>query len=75
VAILLSVVDPITHDEAFGDFEAYVIHLHVNKTPLPLIDESANPERTGPQFLELVLNGLQGDPGVLDILDQQNVPP
>jgi len=75
MAIPLGVIDPVPHDEALGDLEAYIVYPHVDKPPLSLVDESANFDRAGPQFLELVPNRLERDPGVLDILDEQKVPP
>jgi hypothetical protein len=46
-AVLLGVIDAVTHDKALIDLETYVVYRHVNDPSLLFVDERANVDGTG----------------------------
>src|SRR5215475_4416523 len=73
VAITLSVIQPITNDEAARDFESYVIHDPRILSAFRLFQQSRYSNRARPSCGQNAMNMAQCQPGIDNVFYQHDV--
>ena len=75
ISVLLGVVQAVAHDEPILDLEADVVHLDVDLPPRRLAEQARRPQRRGTARAQYLLQVGQRQPGIDDVLDDDDVAP
>ena len=73
VPVSLPVVEAVADHELVGDLEADVVHRDVDEPARRLVEQRADPERGRVLAAQVPDEVVEGEAGVDDVLDQQDV--